>query len=738
MEERQKGKIRVLHMMDRLEYGGVQSFVLNVYKEIDREKIQFDFLVTDNGNYDKIFKEMGSKIFLIPNIKKVGYFRYKKELDWFFKMHPEYQILHIHYSQLSSIISRIAKKNHVSNILSHSHSAGIQSNGVKAIIKKILGYRTCRYATKFFACSEKAAKFLFKNRANDAEIVKNGINLKDYSFDVVARKRIREKLKIPEEAKVIGHIGRMVKTKNHSFLIDIFRIFLEKDPNAHLLLVGDGPELSTLEEMVKKLGICDKVHFVGGKTNTNDYYSAMDYFVFPSISEGFGISLLEAQANGLKCFASDVVPSDTNVTKEVLFLSLSDPKEKWADVIYKTNSGRYDKKKAINDHGYDILDIANRIQKIYLSFDNFSSSKKKVLQYVPAYNFGGIETATYNFSRELKDKYDFVYLVERDLDSYNINKLKQIKAKVIRIPNMTKEGFFAHVKSIRNVFKNGNYDIVHVHDCDDRFFVMLFSKIYGVNKRIYHIHSQSVSGHRIKQILKKVGIKLNVLFSTDCLACSDMAAKAKKIKKYIPVGNGIVAEEFKFSQDMRDRIRKKYSIPGNAVVLLFVGRVEKVKNVSYLVDVIKKISAESKNKYYLLIVGDGKELENIKRKAENMNVIFTGRQRNLSPYYSAGDILCLPSFKEGFSIVSLEAQASGLVCLLTKKMPKTINVTDLVKFLSIAMGNMGSWVEEVLSFVPSVNKRKRYFKLIKSSKFSSSYVASQIDTVYEDLGGNFL
>ena len=358
---------------------------------------------------------------------------------------------------------------------------------------------------------------------------------------------------------------------------------------------------------------------------------------------------------------------------------------------------------------------------------------RKVLQYVPSYNYGGIETFLYNLNRELYDKYRFYYLVETDLDDVTVKKLKSLGADIIRIPNMTKDGLLKHLNGIRKVFKNNKFDIVHVHDCNNRFFVMVEALFHGVKRRIYHIHSQSISGNMLKRFFKKIGLKINLLFSNCCLSCSHEAAKAKGIKKCTVVNNGILAADFEFREGSRDKLRKKYNIPDNAIVLLFVGRVEKIKNVGYLIDIMKEIPAELRDKYYLLIVGDGGELKGVREKAkatDGIKVIFAGSQKDLSSYYSVGDIFCLPSFNEGSPIASLEAQASGLMCLLTENMPKTVNITNLTKFLGIEKTDTGKWVEEILSYTSLDGRRQMYSEIVEHSEFSSSNTAKRMDKIY--------
>ena len=363
-------KIVILHILDSLDYGGIQSFLLNIYKNIDRDKIRFDFLLTYRGVHDKEFADLGSKIYYIPNIKDVGYLKYTKGLKSFFRAHRDYQNVHIHYSQLTGLVAMIAHREGIQNIISHSHSATMQSKGKTALVKKIFQIGVFRYPNHYLACSDKAAKFLFCNKAKKVKIIHNGVDLEEYRFNIQERSRIRNELGFSKNDVVIGHVGRMDRVKNQAFLIKVFREICNKRDNVRLLLIGDGPEKKNLEQIAKELELGNKVMFLGNKNDSNRYYNAMDCFVFPSISEGLGISLIEAQANGLCCFASTAVPKDADATKTTSFVSLDESAEHWADKILNADLKRYDKTNMIIESGYDIKECAKELQDFYSAMGN--------------------------------------------------------------------------------------------------------------------------------------------------------------------------------------------------------------------------------------------------------------------------------------------------------------------------------------------------------------------------------
>ncbi len=359
-------KVRVLHILREMELGGIQTLLINIYKNIDREKVQFDFLLNSKGVYDEEITKMGGKIYYMPHITEVGCFKYSKNLNNFFKNYPEYKIIHTHFSHLSGLIVKIAYQNNIPVIISHAHTNSVSDKGLRKIYKNYLKKKISKYATDFIACSKASADYLFDDKSKNAVILKNGIDVEKFKFNNEDRKKIRKKYDINDNCLIIGHIGRLDEIKNQLFLVQMLPEVLKQQPNSKLLLIGDGPSKKEIELEIEKNNLKSNVLLLEGQNDVGKYYSAMDYFVFPSIYEGFGISLLEAQTNGLPCFASSYVPKEANVTGEVKYISLDKSKEYWAKTILKSSRKRYDKSKDIIEKGYDIKKVANYLERLYL------------------------------------------------------------------------------------------------------------------------------------------------------------------------------------------------------------------------------------------------------------------------------------------------------------------------------------------------------------------------------------
>ena len=281
-------KIIVAHIMGKWNGGGVESVVMNYYKNIDRNRIQFHFLCDEDSTdipYEEIEK-LGGKVIVIPPYQKL--FKYQKELYRIFKEN-NYKIIHSHINALSVFPLRIAKKAGVPIRIAHSHSTSNKKEWKKNILKMILRPFSKLYANNYFACTEYAGKWLFGKKVverKELNVINNAIDLKKFEFNENTRKALREELGIKEDTLIIGHVGRFMKQKNHEFLIEVFNEVYKKNQNTLLILIGQGPLLSEIKQKAINLNIEDKIKFIGQVTDVEKYYNIMDIFLFPSIYEG--------------------------------------------------------------------------------------------------------------------------------------------------------------------------------------------------------------------------------------------------------------------------------------------------------------------------------------------------------------------------------------------------------------------------------------------------------------------
>lgn len=358
--------MRVLQVVTYMGRGGLETMLMNYYRHIDREKVQFDFLVhrDEPADYDAEIEALGGKIYRLPRL--VPWSKgYKSALNTFFDEHPEYKVVHVHQDCLSSVILKAVAEHGVPARIAHSHSAN-QDKNFKYPIKLWYKRNIPRYATRLFACGEGAGDWMFGGA--DYEIIRNAIDVALYTFDSSKRSNVRERLGLSSEL-VIGHVGRFSPAKNHTFLLDIFAALLRKEDNAVLLLVGGGDGMDEIRRKAECLGISDKLRFLGVRSDVADIMQAMDVFAFPSLYEGLPLTLVEAQSSGLPCLISDRIPPDCILTDGLMHtMSLDSSADEWADALLALRSvAREDHSAEVAAHGFDIKTEAKKLQEFYIN-----------------------------------------------------------------------------------------------------------------------------------------------------------------------------------------------------------------------------------------------------------------------------------------------------------------------------------------------------------------------------------
>lgn len=361
--------IRVLHILQRMEAAGIQTFLMNIYRVIDREKIQFDFLVhyKESQFYDDEILKMGGRIYKLSVREDFNIIKYKKELRRFFREHNEYQVVHGHMETLSEIWEKEVKRAHIPTIIVHSHTAGFnEKNFIKLAAKEYFRKSYGKYAGKWLACSYAAGEFMFPDK--NYEVIPNAVEVNKFKFSGDKRK-IREAIGIGNDF-VIGHVGRFHPLKNHMFIIDIAEKLHLILPGAKVILVGDGELRGQIESEIIKRGLENVVMLMGNRQDVSLLYSAMDAFIMPSLYEGLPLSGVEAQAAGLRCFFSDTITKEIKITELSEFLSLESGAESWAFKIAEASQEKRERERyadLVAQRGYDIMTLSNRLTSIYLS-----------------------------------------------------------------------------------------------------------------------------------------------------------------------------------------------------------------------------------------------------------------------------------------------------------------------------------------------------------------------------------
>ena len=356
--------IRILHVVTYMGRGGLETMLMNYYRQIDRSKVQFDFLVHRDfeADYDDEILKLGGKIYHMPRLNPWDY-HYLKKLDEFFQQHKEYKIVHSHLDCLSAYPLKAAKKNGVPVRIAHAHTTLVDTN-LKKYIKLFSKKKISKYATNLFACGQRAGKWMFEGQP--FQIMNNAIDTKKYLFCLETREKIRKEFHISEDEYVIGHVGNFTLPKNHTFIINLFYEICKKNKKVKLILVGGGNDGSQYKEKAEKLKIADKIIFTGVRNDVPDLMQAFDVFLFPSIYEGLPVTLVEAQAAGLHCIVSDQVTREVAITKLIEFISLDENINTWIDCILKyKNSTRENMLQKIQRGKYDIVENARWLEEFY-------------------------------------------------------------------------------------------------------------------------------------------------------------------------------------------------------------------------------------------------------------------------------------------------------------------------------------------------------------------------------------
>jgi len=367
---------KVLFFVDRMRVGGIQILLVDLFKHFDRNCIQPELLILDDGEHydleDKV-KEMGIPVYKLNGIwlrKAKDYITYFKAVNCFFQEHHDYQAVHINAGPKNFYILKCAKKYHIPVRIAHSHNTGYQtSSKSQQLLGNILKAPLKHSANVYLACSDYAGKWMFGEKllnAGKVTILPNGIDLDCFKYNETVRNRIRSELYI-ENKIVIGNVGRFTPQKNHEFLIDIFKELHSIDSNTVLIIAGIGELMEHIKEKVSDFGLQECVKLLGFRDDVTALTQAMDVFVMPSLYEGFPVTAVEAQAAGLPCVFSDTITREVKILEETKYISLEDDVQKWSNEILDIVN-TVDREKCnmlLHEKNYDISDMISKLMNIY-------------------------------------------------------------------------------------------------------------------------------------------------------------------------------------------------------------------------------------------------------------------------------------------------------------------------------------------------------------------------------------
>lgn len=362
--------MKVLHIVSNLSMrNGIMSVLMSYYRNLRRENIQFSFLY-----YDETKESYQDEILLLGGaVYRLSRKKFLKEWTEFCEQYyGEFDILHNHELYLSFFLINSKKKLGNRIVVSHAHATKYSDSKIKSIRNRILSWPSVYISDSLFACSKMAGSSLFgKKFLVNGYVLNNAIDVKKFRFDENMRNIVRNELSIESNQFVIGHIGNFTPQKNHAMIVEIFRELLLINKDSVLILVGDGYLKNSVEQKVRELCIDDKVRFIGATSRVAEILNAIDVFLFPSLYEGLGIVLIEAQANGLSCVYSDVVPDEANILKACnVRLGLDEACEKWAKTITEMQTNRYVLTDEIERANYDVVEESKKLELLYIKILN--------------------------------------------------------------------------------------------------------------------------------------------------------------------------------------------------------------------------------------------------------------------------------------------------------------------------------------------------------------------------------
>ena len=361
--------IRVLQIIGFVCGGGVEAVIMNYYRNIDRNKIQFDFIIDgyEKTALDNEISSLGGKVYKVEPYTKNPF----KNIYQIYRIVKDnnYQIVHSNMNTLSVFSLFAAWLAGAKVRILHNHSTAVKSEKLRSAMKYILRPFAPIFANKYMACSKLAGEWMYgkkKMKEGKVKVLNNAINVDDFAYNLRLREKLRQDLNIDKDTLVIGHVGRFMYQKNHDFLIDIFKEIHKQRNNSLLLLIGDGSLRATIEAKVQNYGLKDCVNFLGLRKDVKDLYNVMDVFVLPSWYEGLPVVSVEAQANGLPCFVSDKVSKECNLSSSVHFISLDKNARDWSKEILDSNITRNkNAKQELIANNFEIKNEAGKLIKLY-------------------------------------------------------------------------------------------------------------------------------------------------------------------------------------------------------------------------------------------------------------------------------------------------------------------------------------------------------------------------------------
>ena len=684
--------VRILHILGNTQLGGAESRIMDLYRHMDRSVVQFDFVVhsKEEGYFNEEIRKLGGRIFRVPRFRVLNYFSYCRAWKKLLQEHrdadgrSEFHMIQGHMTSTAAIYLPIARKCGIETTIAHARSAGVDK-GLKGILTRFLRRNLSKKADYLFTCSELAGISVFGKKAVEqgrTRFLPNAIDCQKFAPDPLVREKIRRELGI-EKCYVIGHVGRFHYAKNHEYLLRVFAELVKRKTRDYvLLLLGEGSGMEDIRILSRELGIEDKVYFLGNKSNVNDYYQAMDYFVYPSRFEGMPGTIVEAQTAGLRCLMSDTICKEVIATDLVTTRSIHEDPGLWADEIEQhlqyQRSSRVDEMKEL---GFDVHGQAVLMTDFY--------TREKLLLISPMLHQGGFERVCITTARLLKPYYDVSIVIFDDADiAFDIRGLSIINihlgvrnGKLAKITNLMRRA--VRVKKLKQRMK----PVIAYSFGPSANMVNALSKT--------SLTSVFLGLRGYQDVADDPKMKLYVRKADRIICCSkEIEAIVQEKYGYLQTAtlyNPYDAEGItELSKEKVTDLPWKMEDEDRPRILIGVGRDDPIKGFWHLIKAFYLVQKEIPQ-MRLIIMGDG-SFEQAKSLVSELQleqkVYFPGVRKNPYKYLAASEMFLLSSYTEGFPNVLVEAMILGRPLISTDCRTGPAEILDHGKY-GILVPDMG-------------------------------------------------
>lgn len=684
--------VRILHILGNTQLGGAESRIMDLYRHMDRSVVQFDFVVhsKEEGYFNEEIRKLGGRIFRVPRFRVLNYFSYCRAWKKLLQEHrdadgrSEFHMIQGHMTSTAAIYLPIARKCGIETTIAHARSAGVDK-GLKGILTRFFRCNLSKKADYLFTCSELAGISVFGKKAVEqgrTRFLPNAIDCQKFAPDPLVREKIRRELGI-ENCYVIGHVGRFHYAKNHEYLLRVFAELVKRKTRDYvLLLLGEGSGMEDIRILSRELGIEDKVYFLGNKSNINDYYQAMDYFVYPSRFEGMPGTIVEAQAAGLRCLMSDTICKEVIATELVTTRSIREDPGLWADEIEQhlqyQRSSRVDEMKEL---GFDVHGQAVLMTDFY--------TKEKLLLISPMLHQGGFERVCITTARLLKPYYDVSIVIFDDADiAFDIRGLS-----IINIHLGVRNGKLA---KITNLMRRA----VRVRKLKQRMKPVIAYSFGPSANMVNALSKTSLTSvflglRGYQDVADDPKMKLYVRKADRIICCSkEIEAIVQEKYGYLQTAtlyNPYDAEGItELSKEKVTDLPWKMEDEDRPRILIGVGRDDPIKGFWHLIKAFYLVQKEIPQ-MRLIIMGDG-SFEQAKSLVSELQleqkVYFPGVRKNPYKYLAASEMFLLSSYTEGFPNVLVEAMILGRPLISTDCRTGPAEILDHGKY-GILVPDMG-------------------------------------------------